>query len=84
MLVIGGLDAPRAAPRAAAAAARPSPTARRGHARDRDRRRRRSTATRRAEAWLAGAVAEPGAIVDEALAVLNRAVHAHRVAAADP
>jgi hypothetical protein len=38
----------------------------------------------RAEAWLKEACAAADATVDEALAVLNRALHARRIAAADP
>ena len=38
----------------------------------------------RAEAWLEQACGAADATVDEALAVLNRALHARRVAAADP
>jgi len=71
VVVIGGLQAPRR-----------SRLPRRGH-------RARVTSTGfgagAAEAWLAQAVGERAeAVVGDALAVLNRAVAGHRVAAADP
>ena len=89
VLVIAVLGAPRAPP-AAAAARRARPATRRP-----SRRPSRSLTSRAtlvdtaaldgyeaAAAWLAGA--DLDALADAALARLNRVLHAHRIAAADP
>ena len=78
VVVIGGLEAPRRVRRGRPAGAEPAPV---------DVTRATVVAAEpldgeaRAEAWLRG---ESGELVAPALAVLNRALHARRIAAADP
>lgn len=82
MLVIGGIEAPRRRRRARARKADPEPVAvevTRATVIDADPLGELDAA----DAWLARAVGE-GTVVREALAVLNRAVAGHRLAAFDP